>query len=76
MVHHGRAVSIKKLDAVSFNSSESRNVVMAFDTVKVLMLAMLILLTHASPTAHLVAGPPMFRVSLIQAARIGFPSDS
>jgi hypothetical protein len=75
-VHHDRAVSIKKLDAVSINLSKSRNVVMASDIAKALMLTLLTSLTLALPTAHLVAGPLMFRVPLIQAARIGFLSKS
>jgi len=74
-VHH-RAVSIEKLDDVSVNLRESKNVVMASDVVKALMLTLLILLTLASPEAYLVVGPPMFRVLLIQATRIGFLSKS
>jgi len=55
-VHHDSAVSIKKLDAVSINLSESRNVVMASDTVKALMLNM----PTCSPTLHprFTHGPP------------------
>jgi hypothetical protein len=65
-VYHDRAVRIKTPDAVSSNSNESRNTVMASDTINILMLTMLIMLTHASPAAHLIAGSPMFRVSLIE----------
>jgi hypothetical protein len=72
-VYHDRAVSIKTPDAVSSNSNESMNTVMASNTINILMLTML---THASPAAHLIARPPMFRVSLVEPVRIDFPSDS
>jgi hypothetical protein len=68
-VYHSRAVSTKTPDAVSSNSNESMNTVMTSNTINILMVTMLTF-------AHLIAGPPMFKVSLVEPARIDFPSDS